>query len=115
MIPGKHNFTINQGATFSRRLRVSNPDGTPYDFSGCTARMQIRRDVKDSGFYVELTIANGRITVDLEDGALNLYLSDEITKDIPRDGVYDLEIQNEYGEVSRLIYGNVRLIPEVTR
>lgn len=115
MIPGKHNFTINQGATFSRRIKVSNPDGTPYDFSGCSIRMQIRRDIKDSTFYVELTTANGRITVDLEEGSLDLYLSDDLTKNILRDGVYDLEIENEHGEVSRLIYGNVRLIPEVTR
>lgn len=77
--------------------------------------MQIRRDIKDSTFYVELTSANGRITINVAEGSLNLYLSDDITREIPRDGVYDLEIENEYGEVSRVIYGNVRLIPEVTR
>lgn len=115
MIPGSHNFTIKQGATFSRRIRIKNPDGTPFNLTGYSARMQIRRQITDTAFYVELTTANGRITINPTQGEINLYLSDEVTQTIPRDGVYDLEIENTYGEKFYVIEGLVRLRPEVTR
>lgn len=115
MIAGTHNFTISQGATFSSRIRLWNPDGTPFDFSGYKARMQIRSKISDPTYYVELTTENGRITLNNTNNSINLYLADEVTKNIPRDGVYDLEIESSYGEVSRVIEGAVRLKPEVTR
>lgn len=115
MIAGTHNFTINQGATFSRRLTIKNDEGQPFDLTGYQARMQIRRQLSDATFYVELTTENGRITLEPEDGVILLYMSDEVTRTIPKDGVYDLEIQSETGEVFRVIEGKVRLKPEVTR
>lgn len=115
MIAGPHNFTISQGATFRSRIRLWNPDETPFNFTGYTARMQIRSKISDPTFYVELTTENGRITLDNATNSINLYLPDEVTRTIPRDGVYDLEIESSYGEVSRVIEGLVRLKPEVTR
>ena len=115
VIAGTHNFTINQGTTFSRRLRIKNSEGEPFDLTGYQARMQIRRQLTDSSFYVELSTENGRITLEPEDGVILLYMSDDITRTIPKDGVYDLEIESEVGEVFRVIEGKVRLKPEVTR
>lgn len=115
MIPGSHNFTIKQGSTFRRRLRIKNPDGTPFNLTGYTGRMQIRRQVSDSTFYVELTTQNGRMTFTPLLGQIDLYLSDDVTKLIPRDGVYDLEIEDTYGEVFAVMEGLVRLKLEVTR
>lgn len=77
--------------------------------------MQIRRQVTETTFYVELTTENGRITVNPTLGQIDLYISDETTKLIPRDGVYDIEMEDTYGEVFPLMEGLVRLKLEVTR
>lgn len=114
MISGIYNITIEQGATFSRTITVSNPDDTPYDLTGFTARMHIRRDITSSTIMMQLTTENGRITLSGEDGEVVLSISAADTATIDRNGVYDLELVSG-GEVHRLIRGAVHLIPEVTR
>lgn len=114
MISGIYNITIEQGATFSRTITVTNPDETPYDLTGFTARMHIRRDVSASSIMMQLTTENGRILLEGSDGEVKLYISAADTATIDRNGVYDLELVSA-GEVHRLIRGAVHLIPEVTR
>jgi len=114
VISGIYNITIEQGATFSRTILISNPDDTPYDLTGFTARMHIRRDVSSSSTMMQLTTENGRITLGGDDGEVVLSLTAVETATIDRNGVYDLELVSG-GEVHRLIRGAVHLIPEVTR
>ena len=46
MAAGKYNFTIEQGATFTRVFRYKQADGTPIDLSEATdLRMQIRENI----------------------------------------------------------------------
>lgn len=121
MIAGKYNILCEQGSTFSRLLTIEQPtiaDPTvfePYDLVGHTARMQVRRTIDSSTVLVELTTENGRIIINEEDGEITLSMSDEVTSAITSSGVYDLEIIDASGNVSRVIEGTFTLSNEVTR
>jgi hypothetical protein len=115
VLAGTHNFTIDQGATFSRRISVKNSDNTVYPLGGCTVQMQIRRDYRSTSPMVTLTSDDDSISIFTTTGEIVLYLSDEQTRDLTSDGVYDIEIENASGERFRLLQGKVRLRPEVTR
>ena len=86
--PACLNYPIYQGATFREELeRVTVPysvrqecggrlvdactgasvpdaDITREDYTGCTARMQLRRDIDDPEVLLELSTANGGIELD---------------------------------------------------
>lgn len=85
-IPARLTFHILQGATFAEALeRVTYPypvrlecgrlvkddgsaapatDATPEDYTGCTARVQLRRDIDSQDVIAELTTENGGIVLD---------------------------------------------------
>lgn len=115
MLAGTYNFTIDQGSTFSRTITLRNGDETLFDLSGYTARMHIRRELPDTDIMLALTTENGRITLGGEAGTIDLYVTDEATGTLTRDGVYDLEIVSDVGEVFRVLQGLVRVRLEVTR
>lgn len=115
MLAGTYNIKIDQGATFYRRITLTEPDGTLYDLTGYTARMQIRRELSDDDVVIELTTDNGMILLGGEDGTIDLMMSAEDTSDITRDGVYDLEIVDDGDNVYRVLKGSVRVNLEVTR
>lgn len=118
-LPVKRKLTINQGATF-RAAWVWKPGGVPMDFTGCTARMQVRAERESPGVLLELTTENGGITLGAVPGEIALYLGATSTASGVLDwesGVYDLEIQHPAGpeEVTRFAEGAVVVRPEVTR
>lgn len=115
--PAKLKYTIYQGATFRKRLvwKAGTPK-VPVDLTGCTARMQVRAEVESPDFLLELTTANGGITLGGAAGTVDLYVSDETTSAITwTSGVFDIEIEHPSGEVTRLAQGSVGVSPEVTR
>lgn len=114
MISGLYNFTIEQGATFSRTIVVKNPNDTPYNLTGYTARMQIRRDITATEIMMTLTTENGKLALGGNNGQISVLLSASDTAQITRNGVYDLELAVG-STVYRLLRGAVTLIPEVTR
>lgn len=120
MIAGKYNILCEQGSTFTRLLLIEQPTDDPavfepYDLVNHTARMQVRRTIDSSTVIVSLTTENNRITINGEAGQINLLMSDEVTSAITSSGVYDLEIIDNSGNVSRVIEGTFTLSQEVTR
>jgi hypothetical protein len=121
MIAGKYNILCEQGTTFTRVLYVEQPtveDPTvfePYDLTDHTARMQVRRTIDSSAILVSLTTENGRISIGGQEGRIVLSMTDEVTSTITSSGVYDLEIIDGDGNVSRVIEGLFTLSQEVTR
>jgi len=117
-----------QGTTFVRLLELEYPDpgdptgGTflPFDLTGYTGRMQVRRTVESSSTMLNLSgsVVNGS-QVEMrpagDANAIRIYISDEATASLNSSGVYDLEIENSNGEVSRVIEGDFTVLPEVTR
>ena len=123
MIAGVYNLLIEQGATFARLIEIEYPDPSdptiflPYDLSGFSASMQIRRTIDSTSPQITLTSDNGRIEMQPggAENALRLYLDPEDTSIIETDGVYDIEIQDGSGDIQRILRGTVTLSREVTR
>lgn len=114
--PANIKLQIYQGATFRKRLRWLNPDKTPIDLTGCTARMQVREEVESAAVLLELTTENGRIALGGTAGTMDLLIDAGTTAAITwGGGVWDLEIVHPGGEVTRLAQGSCCVSPEVTR
>jgi hypothetical protein len=131
MIAGIYNITIEQGSTFGRLVSVEQPDlatdptGATFEnfqLSGFTARMHIRRTIETTTPMITLTTENGRIAINpnivdfpTNNNEISLSITAADTATILSSGVYDLEIISATGTVSKVIRGDVTLIPEVTR
>lgn len=131
MIAGVYNITIEQGSTFGRLISIEQPDLATdptgqtfenFDLSGFTARMHIRRTIDTPTPMITLTTENGRIAINpniagapTRNNEISLMITAADTAGITTSGVYDLEIISAGGVVSKVIRGDVTLIPEVTR
>lgn len=127
MLAGNYNMTCQQGSTFRRTIEIEQPnlaeDPTgqtfePFDLSGYSARMQVRRTIDSASFILELTTQNGALTINPTVDAVNqIYIdvSASVTASVDAGGVYDIEIINPDGTVSRVLQGIFNLSPEVTR
>ena len=108
---------IDQGSTF--RKSVTWKTGAPpvvVDLTGCVARMHVRSEIKSPVVLLDLSTANGGITLGGAGGTVDLYLTAEQTAAITWvSAVYDLEVEFANGDVRRLLYGAVSVSPEVTR
>lgn len=114
--PGKYNITIIEGATFDLTLTWKNPDDSPVDLTGYTARLQVRPNAKDTGTpLLEMTTENGRITLGDELGTIQLQLSAATVTNLAwKSGAYDLEMVSGV-IVTRLLEGKVTVSQEVTK
>ena len=111
MAAGKYNFTLEQGATFSREITVQD-SGSAMNLTGYTPRMQMRstHDSSTIALTFTATVSNA------SQGKISLTATDTLTSAV-EEGiyVYDLEIESSVGTVTRLMEGNVTVTPEVTR
>lgn len=88
----------------------------PVNLTGFTARMQIRSTLEDTTVLVSLTTENGGIILGGVAGTIALLLTAAATAAFTfSNAVYDLEIIDAGGIVTRLLSGNVILSKEVTR
>jgi hypothetical protein len=112
----KHDILIEQGATFRLNLVWKDSVGTPVNLTGYSARMQVRRSLNTPTPLLDLTTANGAITLGGINGTIAVIASATLTDDLTaRFAVYDLELQSADGTVTRLIEGKATISPEVTR
>lgn len=127
MLAGNYNMTCQQGSTFTRLIEIEQPDLTadptgntfePFDLTGYTARMQVRRTIDSANFLLSLSTENGSLTINPIEGQTNaIYIdvSASVTASVSTSGVYDLEIISSTGTVTRVLQGVFNLSPEVTR
>lgn len=119
MPAAKLNLSIEQGATWRHSLALKAGSGTgapALDMSGYTARMQVRAELAAPDVLLELTSANGRITITPLDGRIDITVSATDTSGLQFErAVYDLEIESAGGEVTRVLAGMVTLSRQVTR
>ena len=126
MAAGRYDITLEQGATFDLPLRYRTPSGTAVNLTGYTARMQVR-ETPTTAVVVEFNstlTSNGFIlltgsSANREDGAngnLRVFMTAANTALLPRfTGRYDLELADTSGYVTRLIEGQFRIEPEITK
>lgn len=121
----KYNLEMWQGATFSLTITVKDSTANVQNLTDYTARMQIRTGY-DAGSATEtLSTTNGEITITAAEGNVALELAASRTANISVDMtngrppktvyVYDLELIDNAGKVSKLLYGDINVYGEVTR
>ena len=122
MTAGNWDIHMEQGAT----LRIHFVYGTsteatpthvetPYDLTGCTAKMQFRKRYGEP-VLLELSTANGEIELGGVDGTIDCYASDEQTDLIvEKRGKWDIELTYANGDVKRILMGNFYNSLAITR
>lgn len=103
------NLLIDQGATFSTVIDLVDENGVPVNLSSYTGASQLRRHYTSSNatsFSVSLT-SNGVVTL-----ALTANQTASLTAGRY---VYDVEVTDTGGIVSRIVEGIVTVTPNVTR
>lgn len=126
MAAGKLDIYVEHGTTFNYPLTYSNPDGTPIDLTSFTARMKVKKYWDDVEIIADLTTENSRIEIDALTGTITLKLTEAETRSIPVpiskkrgfDGtanyLYDLELIDIDGNVTRLVEGYFTVKAEIT-
>lgn len=106
----KANLSIDQGATFTTVVTLTDNDGDVIDISGYSGAAQMRKHFTSSTaktFTVALGGANGTIT---------LSMSANTTANIEAGRyLYDVELTDNAGLVSRVFEGIVTVNPNITR
>lgn len=115
MPAGNYDIICDQGSTFSRVITWKNSNGTAIDLTNYTARMQVRANYPSTTVVLELTTANGGITLGGVLGTITLAASATATAAIAADDyVYDLELITG-STVTRVVQGSFQVTPEVSR
>lgn len=106
----KANITIDQGTSFATTIDVTDEEGNLIDLTGFTGAAQMRKH------YTSTTATNFTVSIDVNLGAVTLTMSANATNNVaPGRYVYDCELTDTAGTVSRLVEGIVTVTPGVTR
>lgn len=111
-----YDFYVEQGATYQLDITWKQPDGTPVNLTGYTARMQFRRNKRATEILFSGTTSNGVITLGGAAGTISITIPAATTDDFSFNcAVYDIELESGGGIVYRLVEGSVEVSKEVTR
>ena len=111
-MPTTKNIVIDQGSTFDLDVLIVDANRNPVNLTGYSFRASMRKT------YFSSTATNFTITPaeDLTTGLFNLALTAEQTSAIKAGRyVYDIEIEDADGVVTRVFDGIATVTPEVTR
>jgi len=107
---GKHNIVAEQGATFNLNFRVET-DGTPWNLTGYTFAMQVRRSTSATTTLLNLTTATMTSV-----GHVSATVSATTMSGVPAGRwVYDIELTSSGGEVTRILEGRFIVTAQVTQ
>ena len=111
MSAATYNLVIDQGSDFALDLVVKE-SGTALNLTNYSGRAQLRTSVTASSASASFTVTK----TDAAAGKLKMELAAATSSAISAGQyVYDLEIESGGGTVTRLMEGNVKVTPEVTR
>jgi len=108
------NLRIDQGATFSSDVTVSDTDGSAFNLTGYTASAKMAKGYASTRTRTTMTTA---IASDPTTGVITLSLTADQTNalDAPARYVYDVEItQTLDSTITRVIEGIITVSPSVT-
>lgn len=120
MKPAIVTLTIYQGQDFTDQFVFQDADEVPEDFTGYSARMQIRTDYEAPDVVLELSTTNGLIAPLDSTGTVTFAVDAATTAGLSSTHMYetwwyDLEVESPSGVVQRLMQGAVVFWPEITR
>lgn len=113
-LAGTYNIIADQGTTFTRNITYLDNAGLPVNLTGYTAKMQVRPATDSSTVLVELSTANGRITLGGALGTIVLNAPATVMNFAGGVYVYDLELTSG-ANVTRIIMGSFTNRAEVTQ
>lgn len=114
-------LNIAAGATFNLTFWVKNSDKSAVDLTGCTARMQFRRQYTSPTAALSLTSSPAAgLTITPLAGRVDIQITEAQTRSLSLSTVndayvYDCEVVFPSGEVQRAIEGRALVSPEVTK
>lgn len=109
------NLTINKGSSYRIEFLLSK-DGNRVNLTGYSVRGQIRPSSSSSVVLLNMNSANLLLTVDNSNSTIQMYLPESFTRRVSQSyAVYDIELLNNIGEVSRIVSGLITFVPEVTQ
>lgn len=110
-----YDILVDQGATLNRAMFLKNSTKRPVNIDGYIGRMHIRDYVDSSIIVKTLTTENGGITIDGIGGRVDILLKPSETDDLgAKEYVYDLELESEEGEVTKIVSGKLSVRAEIT-
>lgn len=115
------NYTIEQGATFTRIWSKKDSNGEVIDLTGYAARLQARVALKAPAAIIDLDTENSssnELQIDYDTNEVILNLSAETTETFYMNSlVYDMEVYNIINPnvVFRWLQGEFAISKEVTR
>ncbi len=103
--PARRDYAVVAGNTFNEALTIK-VDGAPLDVTGWKARFQGRRDPDDVTPVIDLSTANGGITLGGADGIVNIAATAATVRGWGRVAVhYQFELEDAAGSVQTFLYG----------
>jgi len=115
MSAGRYDITIDQGATFTLILRWKDSLGAVIPLTGYSARMMMRKCKDSETPFIDVDTVSGELVITEVDGQIDVTIPAADTEAITEAfGVYDLEIEDGSGVVTRLLEGEVAISREVT-
>lgn len=116
-------FKIVRGTRWQDTIVLSDQlTGNPVDLTGVTGIVMRVRKTMRSTVLLELSVANGRLTVtDAPNGTIAIDVSSTDTNTLPTNNyrraryLFDMEIQRSASEYEAAISGKLVVLPSVTR
>jgi len=105
------NITVDQGTDFTASVDVTDADGDALNLTGFTVQGQVRRSYYSST-AVNLTCAVSNATTGIITFSLSAVQSDAMK---PGRYVYDVEIKSAANVKTRVLEGQVEIMPGVTK
>lgn len=104
----KANLVVDQGSTFASSIELLDQNDEPINVTNFSARGQIRKHYSSTNAV--------SFTTGLSNGTLVVSLTANQTADMVSGRyVYDIELIDDIGTVTRILEGIVTVTPEVTR
>lgn len=106
----KANIVVDQGSSFSTSINITDTSDNTIDLTGYTGAAQMRKH------YSSSNSTPFTVTVLPADGVVRLALSANTTTNLVAGRyVYDVELTDNNGIISRIVEGIVTVTPNVTR
>lgn len=106
----KANLVIDQGATFSTTITLTDNNGDPIDLTLYTGAAQMRKH------YTSSSATSFTVTLGGTNGTIALSLTANATANVSAGRyLYDVELTDTSGDVSRVFEGIVTVNPNITR
>jgi hypothetical protein len=113
--PGAYNITAYQGADFDQSFTVTQ-GGTALNWTGYTARMQVREAADATATLIDLNTSGSGITLGGTAGTILVNITSTQTAAVDAGSfVYDLELVSSGSQVTRLLQGAFNVVGNVTR